>query len=86
MPTTYYSCTTIGCVTASTPSWTTLPACEDACIHWGCTANVINEDTNIYVFYDISSMDPAWLTNAYLAVTDWVATGIPGHTGNLYHT
>ena len=87
MPTTYYSCTTTGCITTTaTTMYTTLPQCQNVCTRWGCNANVINEDTNIYVFYDISSMDMSWLHNAHEAVTDWVTTGIPGFTGNIYHT
>ena len=87
MPTTYYSCTTIGCsATTVATMYTTLQQCQNVCTRWGCNANVINEDTNIYVFYDTSSMDSSWLQNAYSAVTDWVASGIPGFTGNIYHT
>ena len=87
MPTTYYSCTTVGCSATTTVTMhTTLQSCQDGCRRWGCSANVINEDTNIYVFYDISSMDSSWLQNAYAAVNDWVASGIPGFTGNIYHT
>ena len=87
MPTTYYSCTTLGCsATTTTTMYTTLQQCQDVCTRWGCNANVINEDTNIYVFYDISSMDSSWLQNANQAVNDWVASGIPGFSGNIYHT
>ena len=87
MPTTYYSCTTIGCsATTQVTSFSTLQACETGCVSWGCNLNVLSEDTNIYVFYDTSSMDSSWLENAYQAVTSWVATGIPGHTGTIYHT
>ena len=87
MPTTYYSCTTIGCsATTQVTSFSTLQACQTGCISWGCNLNVLQEDTNIYVFYDTSSMAPSWLENAYNAVNEWVAAGIPGFSGNLYHT
>ena len=86
MPFNYYSCTTIGCVTTATVTpFTSFNACTADCRSWGCTLNVISEDTKIYAFYDISSMSMSWLHNAHTAVNSWVNTGIPGFTGEIYH-
>mgnify|MGYP000141368615 CR=1 FL=1 len=86
MPTTYYSCTTVGCsATTQYTSFPNLPACQTACVGWGCNLNVLQEDTNIYVFYDTSSLPLVLTQNIYNSVMAWV-NAIPGHTGDTYHT
>ena len=91
-----WECTISGCILhpGTPPSgpnfYPNSGSCIEHCVGWGCSADTIPANTNIYAYY---TTDPHqnwshyrdWLPSAHTTVMNWVAT-IPGFTGKVYHT
>jgi len=50
-----------------------------------CGTSEIASNTNIYVFYDVTSMVYATAQNFRDAIEDWAANNIANYEGNIYH-
>lgn len=87
----WFQCQLSGCIAqpgafVSGPNnYATEQECIDVCVGWGCDQSSISNDTNIYVFYDTSSLPLVLTQNIHNSVMAWV-NAIPGHTGDTYHT
>ena len=87
----WFQCQVAGCVqqagnfTAGPNNYLTEQLCKDVCVGWGCSQNNISSDTNIYAFYDTSSLTLSCVQNAHNSLVAWI-NSIPGYTGNTYHT
>ena len=84
-----YECTTGGCQEYNQPYMGTggtieLSACTGSCIAWSCGDNQDLTVTDIYAFYDTTSMGLAEVEDAMFGMEDWVAT-IPNYQGTLRH-
>ena len=65
--------------------YTTLSACTGACISWQCCEPLsIGPDSVMYVYYDITSMDPTQTENAIKGIIDWTENHLE-FTGHTYH-
>ena len=87
----WFQCQLSGCISqpgafVSGPNnYATEQECKDVCFGWGCDQSSIANDTNIYVFYDTSSIPLVISQNIHNSVMAWI-NAIPGHTGDTYHT
>jgi len=83
---------TYGCIQTSgsvntniSTHYSTLSACTGSCVSWGCCEPTsIGPDSVMYVYYDITSMNPTQTTNAIKGIIDWTE-GHPEFTGHTYH-
>ena len=95
---TSFECMSGGCQTYNSPfssppglgygtggTFSAMSSCTASCIHWGCLNNPISTDSNIYAYYDTTSMGQSAVYEAYAGLEAWVA-GFQNFTGNLYHT
>ena len=91
-----WECTVAGCIhhTGQVPSGTNFypnsASCIEHCFGWGCSADTIPANTNIYAYYDAPNSfgQPQyreWLQSGHTSVMNYVA-GIAGFTGKVYHT
>lgn len=86
----WWQCQVGGCIQQSgsyvvgVNNYITEQACKDVCFGWGCSQNNISSDTNIYAFYDTSSMTLSCVQNAHNSLMSWINT-LPNYTGNTYH-
>ena len=90
-----WECTVSGCIhhTGQVPSGTNFypnsASCIEHCVGWGCSADTIPANTNIYAYYSTTPHGwyqgyRDWLPSAHTSVMNWVST-IPGFTGKVYH-
>ena len=55
--------------------YSTLSACTGSCISWGCCEPLgITDNSVMYVYYDITSMDATQTENAIKGIIDWTET------------
>ena len=65
--------------------YATLDACTGTCISWQCCEPLgITDNTNMYVYYDITSMNTNQTSAAIQGIIDWTENH-PLFTGNVYH-
>ena len=78
-----------GCIdiqgTGVTGTFTSMSSCTGTCISWGCLNNPVETDSEIYAYYDTTSMDFNAVKDAIVGLEDWTS-GMQNFTGNLYHT
>jgi len=95
---TSYECYTGGCATFNSPfstppgigygtggTYSAMSSCTGSCIHWGCLNNPISTDTNIYAYYDTTSMSITDVQQGISGLESWVST-MQNFTGSIYHT
>ena len=98
---TSYGCYTGGCATFNSPystppgigygtggTYSAMSACTGVCIHWGCIntpSTTISVGTDIYAYYDTTSMGQPAVEDAITGLELWVS-GLQNFTGNTYHT
>ena len=81
---------TNGCIqtsgyTSEPNHYTTLSACTGSCIAWQCCEPLgITDDSVMYVYYDITSMNTAQVQNAIQGIIDWTEQHTE-FTGHVYH-
>ena len=71
--------------TGVTGTFTSMSSCTGTCISWGCLNNPVETDSEIYAYYDTTSMDFNAVKDAIVGLEDWTAA-MQNFTGNLYHT
>tara|TARA_R110000824_G_scaffold13374_1_gene58392 strand:- start:185 stop:12442 length:12258 start_codon:yes stop_codon:yes gene_type:complete len=67
-----------------TSSATSLTDCQNDCVSWGCNQSLIASDTDIFVFYDTTSMQEQSIKDAFIGVSGWTQT-LSGWSGNIRH-
>ena len=77
---TFTGVTQAAALTACTAATASTP-----CISWVCNEQSVAQNTDIYVYYDTTSMSFTNTTTAHDAIMQWTTT-IPGWTGKIYHT
>ena len=71
--------------TGATGTFTSMSSCTGTCISWGCLNNPVETDSEIYAYYDTTSMDFNEVKNAITGLENWTSA-MQNFTGNLYHT
>lgn len=85
-----YECTTGGCQNYNQPfmgtggTYIELSSCTGTCIAWSCEDNEDLTVTDIYAFYDTTSMGLAEVEQAMLGMEAYIAN-IPNYNGTLRH-
>jgi hypothetical protein len=65
--------------------YSTLSACTGSCISWGCCEPLgITDNSVMYVYYDITSMDAIQTQNAIKGIIDWTEIHTE-FTGEVHH-
>ena len=65
--------------------YATLDACTGACVSWQCCSPLgITDNTDMYIYYDITSMNTGQVTAGIQGIIDWTENH-PLFTGNVYH-
>jgi hypothetical protein len=65
--------------------YTTFSACTGSCISWGCCDPLgITDNSVMYVYYDITSMNSTQCQNAIKGIIDWTESH-PEFTGRVEH-
>jgi len=67
-----------------TSSATSLTDCQNECVSWGCNPQLISTDTDIFVYYDTTSMPTNTIKGAFMGVSAWTQT-LSGWSGNIRH-
>ena len=67
-----------------TSSATSLTDCQNACASWGCNTEIIFSGTNIYAYYDTSSMGEPRIRQAFQAISAWTQS-LYNFTGTTNH-
>lgn len=81
-----YSCTTFGCMTAATGTYSSLNDCNANCVGWGCPSSLA-KDANIYFVYDNSGSFNNTQREIARAQVSIYLTGLraDGWYGNYHH-
>ena len=67
-----------------TSSATSLTDCQNECVSWGCNPQLISTDTDIFVYYDTTSMGSSTIQDAFMGVSAWTQT-LSGWSGDIRH-
>lgn len=67
-----------------TSSATSLTDCQNECVSWGCNVGLISSDTDIFAYYDTTSMGESNIIDAFIGVSGWTQT-LSGWSGNIRH-
>ena len=81
----FYNCTSVGCLSANTGTYSTLSNCQSNCVSWGCPPG-LSANTNIYFIYDSSGSYGNDLQVMYTAATAYTnSLQSNGWQGESYH-
>jgi hypothetical protein len=67
-----------------TSSATSLTDCQNECVSWGCNVGLISSDTDIFAYYDTTSMGEQNIIDAFIGISGWTQT-LSGWSGNIRH-
>jgi hypothetical protein len=67
-----------------TSSATSLTDCQNECVSWGCNPQLISQDTDIFAYYDTTSMGFNQVLEAFAGVSAWTQT-LNNWSGNIRH-
>ena len=65
--------------------FSSVTACQEECVAWGCSELNLRTGTTVYGFLDTSSMDALQVQNAVISLSAFT-NSLPGWNGNLYFT
>jgi len=81
----FYNCTSVGCLSANTGTYSTLSNCQANCVSWGCPPG-LSANTKIYFIYDSSGSYGSSLEVMYTAATAYTnSLQSNGWQGESYH-
>ena len=81
----FYNCTSVGCLSANTGTYSTLSDCQANCVSWGCPPG-LSANTKIYFIYDSSGSYGSSLEVMYTAATAYTnSLQSNGWQGESYH-
>ena len=81
----FYNCTSVGCLSANTGTYSTLSNCQANCVSWGCPPG-LSANTNIYFIYDSSGSYGSDIQVMYTAATAYTnSLQSNGWQGESYH-